>query len=385
MSAKVNSNYVENYAKEFSKKVCEGYFPTKKYMTGQDIITLTPSVQVNFFIIKTLFEAWQLELEKLKSNPFFDYRDKTVHEALREFMNVLSRTIKIERAHFEPLLEQSVKDSILLAVDPLEFYKNEFGKLKGHEINQYLKENKKYIKWHTNLITNLIDKAGLPYTYEAYQEALKNNFQNQKEKLESFKILLNSMGQVVFLDFDQIAEVDFIKAKSEKKVEPIPALKETDTSFFDTLEESKDSEFEIQEDSGLKAEFEESLLQEEEHVLENIPTEKLFKTIRPDQGIDPAKVWVRFENEQYSIMKGSIKELSESIGLNQRFMFTKDLFEGNPDLLKHALKSIDECGSFVEAIHLLNERYVGELGWNKDSDVVDEFLQLIFRKFDVRG
>jgi hypothetical protein len=162
-------------------------------------------------------------------------------------------------------------------------------------------------------------------------------------------------------------------------------LKETDTSFFDTLEESKDSEFEIQEDSGLKAEFEESLLQEEEHVLENIPTEKLFKTIRPDQGIDPAKVWVRFENEQYSIMKGSIKELSESIGLNQRFMFTKDLFEGNPDLLKHALKSIDECGSFVEAIHLLNERYVGELGWNKDSDVVDEFLQLIFRKFDVRG
>jgi hypothetical protein len=385
MSAKVNSNYVENYAKEFSKKVCEGYFPTKKYMTGQDIITLTPSVQVNFFIIKTLFEAWQLELEKLKSNPFFDYRDKTVHEALREFMNVLSRTIKIERAHFEPLLEQSVKDSILLAVDPLEFYKNEFGKLKGHEINQYLKENKKYIKWHTNLITNLIDKAGLSYTHEAYQEALKNNFQNQKEKLESFKILLNSMGQVVFLDFDQIAEVDFIKAKSEKKVEPIPALKETDTSFFDTLEESKDSEFEIQEDSGLKAEFEESLLQEEEHVLENIPTEKLFKTIRPDQGIDPAKVWVRFENEQYSIMKGSIKELSESIGLNQRFMFTKDLFEGNPDLLKHALKSIDECGSFVEAIHLLNERYVGELGWNKDSDVVDEFLQLIFRKFDVRG
>ena len=66
MSAKVNSKYVENYAKEFSKKVCEGYFPTKKYMTGQDIITLTPSVQVNFFIIKTLFEAWQLELEKLK-------------------------------------------------------------------------------------------------------------------------------------------------------------------------------------------------------------------------------------------------------------------------------------------------------------------------------
>lgn len=385
MSAKLNSNYVENYAKEFSKKVCEGYFTTKKYMTGQEIITLTPSVQVNFFIIKTLFEAWQEELEKLKSNPFFDYRDKAVHEALREFMNVLSRTIKIERVYFEPLLEQAVKNSIFLAVSPVDFYQSEFEKYKGNEINQYLKENKKYIKWHTNLITNLIDKAGLSHTHEAYKEALITNFFNQKEKLESYKILLNSMGQVIFLDFDQITEADFTTAKSEQKIKQNPVDKEVDDSFFDRLDKIKDSEFETREDQSQKEEHGEDTFQEEEHVFENVPTEKLFKTIKPDQGIDPAKVWARFETEQYSIMKGSIKELSESVGLNQRFMFTKDLFDGNPDLLKHALKSIDECGSFVEAIHLLNERYVGELGWNKDSDVVDEFLQLIFRKFDIRG
>lgn len=381
MSAKLNSNYVENYAKEFSKKVCDGYFPTKKYMTGQEIITLTPSVQVNFFIIKTLFEAWQEELEKLKSNPFFDYRDKAVYEALREFMNVLSRTIKIERAHFEPILVQSVKDSISLAVSPLDFYKAEFAKIKGNEINQYLKENKKYIKWHTNLITNLIDKAGLSYTHEAYQDALKTNLQNQKEKIESYKILLNSMGQVVFLDFDQIFDGNHIPVKETPKPDPIPLEKISDSSFFDTLEDVKESEFE----SKSNTEIEDQNWQEEEHILENIPSQKLFRTIRPDQGIDPAMVWARFEAEEYSIMKGSIKELSESVGLNQRFMFTKDLFDGNPDLLKHALKSIDECNSFVEAIHLLNERYVGELGWNKDSEAVDEFLQLVFRKFDVRG
>ena len=385
MFAKLNSNYVENYAKEFSKKVCDGYFPTKKYMTGQEIITLTPSVQVNFFIIKTLFEAWQLELEKLKSNPFFDYRDKAVHEALREFMNVLSRTIKVERVHFEPLLEKAVIDSIFLAVSPLDFFIEEFRKQNAKEINQYLKENKKYIKWHTHLITSLIDKAGLSHTHEAYQEALKTNFLNQKEKLESYKILLNSMGQVYFLDFDQIEETDFVTAKVVSKTEPVPLAKGNDNSFFETLGESKESEFDFKEDSGPVKEHEENYLSQEDLVLENVPAEKLFKTIRPDQGIDPAKIWTRFESEQYSIMKGSIKDLSESVGLNQRFMFTKDLFDGNPDLLKHALKSIDECGSFVEAIHLLNERYVGELGWNKDSEVVDEFLQLVFRKFDVRG
>jgi len=385
MSAKLNSNYVENYAKEFSKKVCEGYFPTKKYMTGQEIITLTPSIQVNFFTIKTLFEAWQRELEKLKSNPFFDYRDKAVHEALREFMNILSRTIKIERIHFEPLLAMAVKDSVFLAVNPLDFYEKEFGKVKGNEINQYLKENKKYIKWHTSLITNLVDKAGLSYTHEAYKEALKTNFLNQKEKIESYKILLNSMGQVVFLDFDKISDVDRYQTKEVPKAVPVPVEKINDSSFFDTLEDTKESEFESKLTPNLIIELEEHNWEEQEHVLENIPSKKLFKTIRPDQEIDPAKVWARFETEQYSIMKGSIKELSESVGLNQRFMFTKDLFDGNPDLLKHALRSIDECGNFVEAIHLLNERYVGELGWDKDSEAVDEFLQLVFRKFDIRG
>lgn len=385
MSAKLNSNYVENYAKEFSKKVCEVYFPTKKYMTGQEIITLTPSIQVNFFIIKTIFEAWQQELEKLKSNPFFDYRDKAVHEALREFMNVLSRSIKIERMHFEPLLVQAVKDSIFLAVSPLDFYKKEFENVKGSEINQYLKENKKYIKWHTGLISNLIDKAGLSHTHESYQEALKTNFLNQKEKTESYKILLNSMGQVVFLDFDQIIDSDHLQTKENPKTVIVPIEKINENSFFDSLEDIKESEFESKDIPDLKSEPEENNQHEEDHFLKNIPTRKLFKTIRPDQGIDPAKAWARFESEQYSIMKGSINELSESIGLNQRFMFTKDLFDGNPDLLKHALKSIDECGSFVEAIHLLNERYVGELDWDKDSESVDEFLQLVFRKFDIRG
>jgi hypothetical protein len=164
----------------------------------------------------------------------------------------------------------------------------------------------------------------------------------------------------------------------------VAPIKENDKSFFDSIEDSKDSDFDIKEKWEVEPEPEENFFHEEEHVLENVPAEKLYKTIRPDQGIDPAKVWIRFESEQYSIMKGGIKDLTESVNLNQRFMFTKDLFDGNPDLLKHALKSIDECGSFVEAIHLLNERYVGELSWDKDSEVVDEFLHLIFRKFDVR-
>ena len=126
MSVKINSKYLENYAIEFSKKVCDQYFSSKKYMTGTEILSLTPSKQVNFFVIKSLFEAWHSELEKLKSNPYFDYRDNNVHRALSEFMNVLSRSIKIDRVNFEPLLGEAVAFSILVALEPLSFFKNEF-------------------------------------------------------------------------------------------------------------------------------------------------------------------------------------------------------------------------------------------------------------------
>jgi hypothetical protein len=31
---------------------------------------------------------------------------------------------------------------------------------------------------------------------------------------------------------------------------------------------------------------------------------------------------------------------------------------------------------------LINDRFVGTLKWDKNSEVVNEFLQLVFRKFD---
>lgn len=74
-------------------------------------------------------------------------------------------------------------------------------------------------------------------------------------------------------------------------------------------------------------------------------------------------------------------DLSESLALNQRFMFTKVLFDGNADLLRHALKSIDEAGNFDSAVELINTRFVSELGWETDSEPVREFMQLVYRKY----
>lgn len=368
MSVKINSKYLENYAIEFSKKVCDQYFSSKKYMTGTEILSLTPSKQVNFFVIKSLFEAWHSELEKLKSNPYFDYRDNNVHRALSEFMNVLSRSIKIDRVNFEPLLGEAVAFSILVALEPLSFFKNEFEKPAGGSVNDFLKENRKYYKWHASLIENLIDRAGISQTKEAYLAALIQNYEQQKDKLKSAKELLSELKETLYLDFDILFEV----------VSELPKVSEPETVAEEQSDTVEEQEVQIKEDIASKKE-------EIEVVDKAEVAAKVYKSADSSQAIDPLQAWAKFESEQYSVMKGTIGELSESIGINQRFMFTKELFDGNPDLMKHALKSIDQCDSFMEAISFVNERYVAELKWDKNSEPVEEFLQLIFRKFDQKG
>lgn len=378
MNAKLNSQYVENYAAKYSQKICDAYFSQKKYMTGQEIMQLTASSQVNFFVIKSLFEAWQLELEKLKSNPYFDYRDKNVHEALKDFMNVLSRTIKIEREHFEPLLAEAAAYSILLAVDPVAYFSEEFEKTPEEQLPNYIRENKKYFKWHTSLVNNLVDRAGLGYSVKAYKSAVSHNFEQQEQTLEKAETLLKSMDAVQPLDFSKLVVGDETK-------------KETITENKSTSEEvlaAKEKEVELKQ-----PDIKEKIVEHpQEEVVEEVKIKEpemvqatTYSSGSSGKNIDPLKAWARFENEEYSIMKGTIKELSESLGINQRIMFTKELFEGNPDLLTHALKSIDKCENFVEAIEIINQRYVSELDWDKESESVIEFLQLVFRKFDHRG
>jgi hypothetical protein len=375
----INNTYIQEYAAQFTDKICQEYFSQRKYMTGSQMVQLTPSIQVNFFTIKSLFEAWQKEVEKLKSNPYFDYRDNSVHEALREFMNVLSRSIKVERPDFEPLLRDAVVASINLALDPVAYYGQEFDKKEIGHLNAYLKENKKYFKWHTDLIANLIDRAGISQTTEAYKQALNQNFEKFSEKLEPAEKLLATLHAFQEIDWSRLVQT----STTEESVVDSEQVREAGTG---EQKGQKSQQAENPEQAAAESMDGKEALPPPEGVEKAFSqTTVNYKTVDVEKALDPLQVWSKFEAEEYSIMKGTIKDLTESIGINQKFMFTKSLFDGNPDLLSHALKSIDQCESFADAIELLNHRYVGELNWNKDSEEVNELLQMIFRKFDQRS
>ena len=373
MTAQINGNYLEKYATSYAELVCDQFFSSRQFITGQEIIQLTPSSQVNFFIIKRLFELWQDELGKLKASPYFDYRDIAVHEALTQFMNVLSRRIKVERRHLEGMLQDAVQDAIRVATNPVLFYQQEVEKAPAGKINEYLKENKKYFKWNERLVTSLIDKAGIVQDLGTYQQAISANFQTVGASLDSPKELLTSISATLLFDLDlYLGNV----------VADLPEIEEEEifeASESETVVESNEDFYEEP-----VAEFDE----QEEFVEEEVftpQTEKVvapaFKPVPSGQGLDAARLKALFATETYKGMKGILGELAESLALNQRFMFTRELFDGNADLLRHALKSVDELNTFEEAVDLINARFVFELGWDIESEEVREFMQQVYRKF----
>ena len=372
MTAQINGNYLEKYAISYSELVCDQFFSSRKFITGQEIIQLTPSTQVNFFIIKRLFELWQEELGKLKGSPYFDYRDIAVHEALTQFMNVLSRRIKVERTHVEGILQDAVQDAIQVATDPLTFFQNELAKAPAGKINEYLKENKKYFKWNESLVIGLIDKTGIGLDLESYQQAILANFQSLKVSMDSPKELLASLGDTLVFDLEEYWGQSNDLEETEEATVP---------EFEDEVESPG---FEPEEEEVELEELEEELIQLPE---ESIPTpqpeksEAIPSTSATGKGLDAAHLQSLFASESYRGMKGILGELTDSLALNQRFMFTKELFDGNSDLLRHALKSVDESPSFEAAVELINARFVDELGWDIESEEVREFMQQVYRKF----
>lgn len=368
MTNEINSNYLQSYSSAYASEVSQRFFASKKYISGQDIVQLTDSTQVNFFILKRLFGLWQEELGKLKSNPYFDYRDISVHEALTQFMNVLSKRIKVERSQFEPLVKYAVEESIRLATDPVAFYQGEIVNLPNDSINSYLKENKKYYKWHLPVINFLIDKTGFGHDKEAYLKAISTNFQAIKESLESVNMLMATLGGIKPFDLDLYIVSPPVIPEEKNNTS-------SDNSFFDEVGGSEDEDDFSPEPP--KEEIEEPKEEKRSSLFTPEP-----KEVSSGNGLIAARLKARFESENYKGAKGVIVDLSEGLALNQRFMFTKELFEGNSDLMMHSLNAIDQSGTFERAIDLINTRYLGELNWNIESEAVQELLQLIYRRFD---
>ena len=74
-----------------------------------------------------------------------------------------------------------------------------------------------------------------------------------------------------------------------------------------------------------------------------------------------------------------IKDLKSAIGLNQKFLFMNDLFEGENDLFNNAINKINSFNSLPEAIAFIDSNLSS--AWDKENSSVLNFMDLVERRF----
>jgi len=87
---------------------------------------------------------------------------------------------------------------------------------------------------------------------------------------------------------------------------------------------------------------------------------------------------LRDEDDLSDIIKSKpLTKLSEAIGVNDKFLFIRELFDGNPEAYNQAISRLDNAENFEDAKGVIMS-YSSD---NKDTDAIRQLLDLVKRKF----
>lgn len=77
-----------------------------------------------------------------------------------------------------------------------------------------------------------------------------------------------------------------------------------------------------------------------------------------------------------SVNEMPLANIFDAIGLNDQFLYVRELFQNDTSLFKETVSKLNEATSYEQAIALTQP-----LKWNPDDPVVQVFLALVKRRF----
>lgn len=180
--------------------------------------------------------------------------------------------------------------------------------------------------------------------------------------------------QVEFLEMEEE------ESESKKEEKEIP-------SYGDEILKEID-EFESQEAVDVKP-----IEEEPEVVVEEAPVaEEEVETVESEdvssieeEPNEPQEINEAVANKEPSLAdhlrKKSIQKLADSIALNERFLYSNELFNGNMEAFNRALNELDHIASKEDADRFINVQLKENNEWDMDSETVLNFISLVERRF----
>ena len=317
MSFKLNKKAIENYSTTLSDLILNQAFYTRDFLGGKEINKLTETPQINILILKILFEKWNEEAEKLRSK-YFDFSHPDVAQALQHFKNKLSHHIKIDKETFAPLLEEAIRGTLSLIFEPRKAVINLF----LYDLSNY-KEQLKFLKVHPQMVKALLDikDANIEELHAVVNTW--ENFTKPHEILEQTSII--HKGIVEDFVLDEVDQTVILPKKTEKPLSS-EEIKTVNDAF-----------------SGDK------------HSIQNLASQ--------------------FQDKQ------KMGSLQTGISINQRYVFIKELFNGDTEAYNKFIAEIDEMQSLEEVDSFIKSEIIPQYNWSESEAEQEAFYHLLAKKF----
>lgn len=160
-----------------------------------------------------------------------------------------------------------------------------------------------------------------------------------------------------------------------------------------TIEPAKE---EVIQEVKVSAEQEKPVIEVKEEVIENITIEEVKKTDSQTSSNTTASTLsdkfmgshlstigeminnMRSQSDLTSrLSKSPITNLKNAISINDRIMFTKDLFKGNSELFHSTIDEINKLSQLDEALELIS----GKIELDMQNPNLEKFMEILYRRF----
>ena len=108
------------------------------------------------------------------------------------------------------------------------------------------------------------------------------------------------------------------------------------------------------------------------------PAEPVKEEPQPAPASAPAPAPAKEEvvSPKAAVYGKAVDDIRQAISLGDRFLYQRELFGQNAELMQRTLTEINALGSFDEAMN-----YIAKFGWDQESNSYQQFIVTLHRRF----
>jgi len=260
-------------------------------------------------------------------------------------------------------------------------------------------ENKKILKILLNdleeieEIVNEKDRLG----FEALEIAFINNRIRGSKKLIQLLSQREERGNAEEIQ-EETTNLESNEDSSKVKAESIEVVEQQVEKIPEPINEqpvAEQVEPEIKEEEPIVQELKKEEIFEEEQITETVEKTELQASSGEIMNDEPEEkkdqrlgdkftkeksvndlINTEMNNLEHKLSNRPVASIRAAIGINDRFQYIRELFEGNAEKYNETVTSLDNFNNISEAVHYLQNNF----NWKK-TDISLKFVQLVKRRF----